>query len=55
MNILPCKIESTGKKSASRAGLAAVAELLGRIRFERVADDRMPAQAATEVAAAARF
>ncbi len=43
MDILPCKIESTGKKSASRAGLAAVAERLGHSEIEAVADDRMPA------------
>ncbi len=41
MDALPCKIESTGKKSASRAGLAVAAELLGRLGLERAADDRI--------------
>ena len=41
MNTLPYKIESTGKKSAARAGWAAVAELLGHLGFAVVAD-RMP-------------
>ena len=36
-----CDIESSNKKSASRAGLAVAAEPLGRLGLERVADDMM--------------